>query len=103
MSSAAHPHSEPVDAVVSVRGDSLREARTGLVVSLALLAVLVAIHPGWKVFAVFVVAHLFSVVRATVKDVLTFRSQLDEAEQLPIEAVEARGDRSALPSTGNRR
>jgi hypothetical protein len=93
MSSAAHPQpeDEQVGAVVSVRGDSLREARTGLVVSLCLLAVLVAIHPGWKIFVGFAVGHVLSAFYSAVKDVLTFRGRLDEAEPLPMEAVEATG------------
>ena len=90
MSSAA-PTPESADAVVSVRGESLREAGTGLVVSLVLLAVLVAIHPGWKVFVGFAVGHLVSALYTAVKDVFTFRSRLDEAEPIPMEAVEATG------------
>ena len=93
MSSAAHaqPESEQVDAVVSVRGDSLREARTGLVLSLCLFVALMAVHPRWSVLAVFATGELVSTVYAAIRAVLTFRERRDEAEPLRPEAVEATG------------
>jgi hypothetical protein len=93
MSSAAHaqPESEQVDAVVSVRSDSLREARSGLVLSLCLLAALVTIYPNWKVVGTLAVVQSVGSVYTGVRAALKFRRRLDEAEALPTQAVEAFG------------
>jgi hypothetical protein len=103
MSSAARPQpeSEQVEAVVSVRGDSLREARIGLVMSLCLLTALVAVHPRWSVLAVFATGELVSTVYAAIRAVFTFRDRLDEAEPLPPEAVEATGAPKRRPLDWN--
>jgi hypothetical protein len=102
MSSAASPQPEPVDAVVSVRGESLREARTGLILSLVLVAVLVAAHPQWSVLAVFATFELVGIVYAAARAVLTFRERLHDAEPLPAEAVEAIGRPARRPLDWNR-
>jgi hypothetical protein len=93
MSSAAYaqPESEQVDAVVSVRGDSLRRAGAGLVISLCLIAAFAAIHPNWKAVGTLAVFQSVCSLYATVRAVLKFRSRLDEAEPLPLRAVEAFG------------
>jgi hypothetical protein len=80
-----------VDAVVSVRDDSLREARAGLVLSLCLVAALAALHPNWKTLATLAVVQAVGTVYAAVRAVFKFRSRLDEAEPLPMRAVEAFG------------
>jgi hypothetical protein len=87
--------SEPVDeqatqdVVVGVLGDSLRQARGGLVTSLCLVVVLVAIHQDWTVLGSFVTVELAGSVYAAVREILKFRSRLDKAKPLPIQAVEA--------------
>jgi len=93
MSSAAlaQPESEQVDAVVSVRGDSLRAARTGLVLSLCLIAAFAAIHPNWRAVGALAVFQSVGSVYAAVRAILKFRSRLDDAEPLPMWAVEAFG------------
>jgi hypothetical protein len=93
MSSAAHPQpdDEHVGAVVSVRGASLHEARTGLVLSLCLVAALIAAHPHWSVLGVFATGELLSAFYASFRAVFTFRERLHDAEPLPAEAVEATG------------
>jgi hypothetical protein len=93
MSSAARTQPESVqsEAVVSVRGDSLREARTGLVLSLCLIAALAALHPDWKTLGTLAVLQSAATVYAAVRAVLKFRTRLDEAEPLPTRAVEAFG------------
>jgi hypothetical protein len=93
MSSAAYaqPESEQADAVVSVRGDSLRRARAGLVLSLCLIAALAAIHPNWKTLGTYAVVQSVGSVYSVVRAVLKFRTRLDEAEPLPTRAVEAFG------------
>jgi hypothetical protein len=103
MSSTAYaqPENEQVDAVVSVRGDALREARTGLVISLCLVVALVAVHPHWNVLAVLASFELVSIVYAAFRAVLTFRNRLDEAEPLPPEAVEATGPPKRRPLNWN--
>jgi hypothetical protein len=92
MPSAARrqPESEQVDVVVSVRDDSFRQLRTGLVMSLCLLALL-AIRPDWQVLGGFGVVELVTGVYVAVRGVFRFRSRLDEAEPLPTEAVERIG------------
>jgi hypothetical protein len=99
MSNAVHtqPERTDIDAVVSVCGDALREARTGLVLSLLLVAILVAAHPHWSVLAVFAGVELIGIVHAAVRAVLTFRKRLDHAEPLPAEAVEATGQPKRRP------
>ena len=84
----ADPH-EQVDAVVGVRDESLREARIGLVWSLALVLLLLAIHTSWKIFATFVALEVLGGTYAVVREILRFREHLDDAEPLPNEAVEA--------------
>jgi len=79
---------EQVDAVVGVRDESLREARFGLVWSLCLVLLLVALHTNWKTFATFVAVELIGGTYAVVREVLKFRRRLDDAEPLPYEAVE---------------
>lgn len=90
------PEGDQLDAVVSVRGDSLRDARTGLVLSLVLVAVLVAAHPHWSILAVFASFELVGIAYQAGRAVLKFRKRLDHAEPLPAEAVEATG-RSKRP------
>jgi hypothetical protein len=93
MSSAAcmQAEEEHVTQVVGVHATSLREARLGLVFSLGLVALLVAVHPNWKALGVFGGFEVGGAAWATVRTIREFRMHLDLAEPLPTHAVEASG------------
>jgi hypothetical protein len=77
------------DLVVSLLGDSLRQARSTLVSSLCLVVLLVAMHQDWTVVGSFAGIEVVGSVYTTVRETLKFRRRLDKAEPLPIQAVEA--------------
>ena len=93
MSNAARMQPEGVhDArVVGVRDASLRQAKVGLILSLCLVVVLAASHPGWKVIGTFGLLQSVTAVYTSLRATFRFRSRMDKAESLPTEAVEEFG------------
>lgn len=97
----AQPEDDQAGAVVSVRRQAVQNGAFGLVCSLTLLAVVLAVgHGNWHlVLGSFGIAEAVAGLRATVRAVRRLRDRLREAELLPHEAVEKLPESSAIRGT----
>jgi hypothetical protein len=76
--------------VVGVRREALTAGRRGAAVALALVAILAATHPSWRVLRTFVTFEVVTALWAAGRAAWKLRGRLDDAEPLPSHAVEVR-------------